>query len=55
MRLPGETDEEFARRAAEARSEGICIFENDDEREFILDIIDDYLELYEAVNYHKEE
>ena len=49
MKYPNETEEEFLARVEEAKSKGICIFRNDQNREMILDIIDAYLDLYDAV------
>ena len=49
MKRPDETEEEFHARVQEAKSKGICIFRNDQNREMILDIIDAYLDLYDAV------
>ena len=44
-----ETEEEFKQRVKEAKKKGICIFRDDANRELILDIIDDYLDVLEAV------
>ena len=49
MKRPDETEEEFQARVQEAKSKGICIFRNDQNREMILDIIDAYIDVYEAV------
>lgn len=49
MKRPDETEEEFQARVQEAKSKGICIFRNDQNREMILDIIDTYIDVYEAV------
>ena len=51
MKYQNETEEEFLARQAEARKHGIVVFRNDEDREMILDIIDDYLDLLEAVDY----
>lgn len=51
MKYEWETEEQFLQRVEEAKAKGICVFRNDDDREFILDIIDDYLTLIEAVKY----
>ncbi len=50
MKLITETEEEFIQRAREAKRKGICIFRDDANREMILDIIDDYLDLVDAIN-----
>ncbi len=49
MKYPNETEEEFLARVEEAKSRGICVFRDDANREMILDIIDAYLDLYDAV------
>ena len=51
MKYPNETEEEFIARQAEARKHGIVVFRNDEDREMILDIIDDYIDLVDAVGY----
>ncbi len=49
MKYPNETEEEFLARVEEAKSRGICVFRDDANREMILDIIDAYIDVYEAV------
>lgn len=49
MKYPNETEEEFLKRFEEAKFKGICVFRDDSNREFILDIIDDYLDLQESL------
>lgn len=49
MKYEWETEEEFLKRVEEAKKKGICIFRDDANRELILDIIDDYLDLQEAI------
>ena len=49
MKYPNETEEEFLARVEEAKSRGSCVFRDDANREMILDIIDAYLDLYDAV------
>ena len=49
MKYPYETEEEFIIRVKEARSRGECVFRNDNDREMILDIIDDYLDIVDAL------
>ena len=49
MKYPYETEEEFIARQKEARSRGECVFRDDNDREMILDIIDDYLDIVEAL------
>lgn len=55
MKYPYETEEEFIARQKEAKRHGICVFRNDDNREMILDIIDDYLDILEALGDVNEE
>lgn len=50
MKLITETEEEFIQRVREAKRKGICIFRDDANREMILDIIDEYLDLVDAIN-----
>ena len=49
MKYEWETKEEFEKRVQEAKKKGICVFRDDNNREFILDIIYDYLDVLEAV------
>jgi hypothetical protein len=49
MKLPNETEEDFLRRVSDAKAEGICVFRDDDSREFILDIIYHYMDIVDAV------
>ena len=49
MKNPYETEEEFIIRVKEARSRGECVFRDDNDREMILDIIDDYLDIVDAL------
>ena len=49
MKYPYETEEEFITRVKEARSRGECVFRDDNDREMILDIIDDYLDIVDAL------
>ena len=55
MKYDWETEEEFERRRKEAKKKGICIFRDDANREFILDIIEDYLDVVEAVERTRKE
>lgn len=48
--MNGETEEQFQQRVKEARARGECVFRDDANREFILDIIDDYIDVVDAVN-----
>ena len=54
MKYPYETEEEFIARQKEARSHGECVFRNDNDREMILDIIDDYLDIVDALQINQE-
>lgn len=49
MKYDWETEEEFQKRRKEAKAKGICIFRRDEDREFILDIIYDYMDIIDAV------
>ena len=49
MKYPYETEEEFIIRVKEARSRGECVFRDEHDREMILDIIDDYLDIVDAL------
>ena len=49
MKYSYETEEEFITRVKEARSRGECVFRDDNDREMILDIIDDYLDVVDAL------
>lgn len=53
MKYNWETDEEFKQRAKEAKK-GVCIFYDDNNREFILDLIYDYLDIIDAIKNNKE-
>ena len=48
MKYPNETEEEFLKRVKEAKSRGECVFRDDADREFILDLIDEYMDLVDA-------
>lgn len=54
MKYPYETEEEFIARQKEARSRGECVFRDDNNREMILDIIDDYLDIVDALQINQE-
>ena len=51
MKYPNETEEEFLKRFEETKHKGICVFRDDNNRELILDIIDDYLDIHNSINY----
>lgn len=55
MKYEWETEEQFLQRVKEARKKGICVFRDDANREFILDLIDDYIDVYEAVEDERYE
>ena len=54
MKYSYETEEEFIARVKEARSRGECVFRDDNDREMILDIIDDYLDIVDALQINQE-
>ncbi len=45
MKYPNETEEDFLKRVKEAKAKGECVFRDDTNREFILDLIDEYMDL----------
>lgn len=49
MKYDWETEEEFQQRAKEAKKRGECVFRDDNNREFILDTIDLYLDISDSV------
>lgn len=49
MKYDWETEEEFQQRVKEAKKRGECVFRDDNNREFILDIIDLYLDISDSV------
>lgn len=49
MKYEWETEEQFKQRVREAKKQGICVFRDDANREFILDIIDDYIDVIDAM------
>lgn len=53
MKYEWETEEEFKQRVKEAKKKSICVFRDDNNREFILDLVDDYLDVLEAVESAK--
>jgi hypothetical protein len=54
MKYDYETEEQFMQRYKEAKEKGICVFRDDANREFILDIIDDYMDIVDAVYIAQE-
>lgn len=49
MKYPNETEEEFLKRVKEAKARGECVFRDDKNREFILDIIDEYIDVVDSL------
>ena len=49
MKYPHETEEEFLSRVKSAEAKGECVFRDDSNRELILDIIDDYIDVVDAL------
>ena len=45
MKYQNETEEDFLKRVKEATAKGECVFRDDANREFILDLIDEYMDL----------
>lgn len=50
MKLPNETEDEFLARFHEWKRQGMCLFRDDANREFILDLIDAYIDVKEALS-----
>lgn len=55
MKYYYETEEEFIARQKEAKRHGICVFRDDKNREMILDMIDDYLDIVDVLGDVNEE
>ncbi len=49
MKYPNESEEEFLKRVEEAKARGECVFRDDNNREFVLDIIDDYVDVLDSL------
>ena len=49
MKYPNETEEQFLQRQKEAKAKGICVFRDDANMDKILDLIDDYCDLVDAI------
>ena len=49
MKYSYETEEQFLKRVEEAKAQGICVFRDDANREFILDIIDEYMDVVDSL------
>jgi hypothetical protein len=49
MKYQNETEEDFLKRVKEAKARGECVFRDDNNREFILDIIDEYMDLVDSL------
>lgn len=49
MKYDYETEEEFLQRVKEAKTRGECVFRDDADREFILDLIDDYMDVFDSL------
>jgi hypothetical protein len=49
MKYEWETEEQFLQRVKEARKRGQCVFRDDANMDFILDIIDNYIDITEAL------
>ena len=54
MKYEHETEEEFIKRVKEAKARGECVFRDDNNREFILDLIDDYMDIVDSLLIDKE-
>ena len=49
MKYDWETEEQFLQRYKEAKRRGECVFRDDNNREMILDFIDNYIDMVEMV------
>ena len=49
MKYSYETDDQFLKRVDEAKVQGTCVFRDDNNREMILDIIDDYMDIVDSL------
>ena len=54
MKYEWETEEEFLQRVKEARKRGECVFRDDANMDFILDLIDAYIDIVESLEIGKE-
>lgn len=54
MKYDYETEEEFLKRVKEAKARGECVFRDDNDREFILDIIDEYMDVVDSLLEEKQ-
>jgi hypothetical protein len=54
MKYQNESEEEFLKRVKEAKARGECVFRNDANRELILDIIDEYMDLVDSLPEEKK-
>ena len=50
MKYQNETEEAFLARVRAAEARGECVFRDDANREFILDLIDEYVDIAEATD-----
>lgn len=55
MKYEWETEEQFRKRQKEAKARGECVFRDDANRELILDMIDDYMDLVDAIEAFQKE
>jgi hypothetical protein len=49
MKYAWETEEQFLQRYKEAKRRGECVFRDDNNRELVLDLIDNYIDVVEIV------
>ncbi len=55
MKYEWETEEQFKKRQKEAKAKGIVIFRDDANMDKILDLIDNYIDLVDAVAEYQNE
>lgn len=49
MKYEHEIEEEFLKRVKEAKARGECVFRDNNNREFILDIIYEYMDIADSI------
>ena len=52
MKYEWETEEQFRKRQKEAKTLGEVVFRDDANMDFILDLIDNYIDIVDAIEEH---
>ena len=55
MKYEWETEEQFLKRFEEAKARGECVFRDDANREHILNLINAYIDVVEAISEDNKE